>query len=576
MNLTPEQKAIIESSGNIAINAVAGSGKTTTLIAYARARPDSRILYLAFNRSVKTEAEKKFSEPGLQHVQVETAHSLAFSYVMRGAGYTLKQGSYQPVDIAEALDIKGFDHSHTAHILASHVGRFFSYFCNSNKSKVQELDYESVVADADARKFVALQKTRLLELTRKFLAKMDKGEIPMAHDLYLKKFQLMRPVLPYDFILFDEGQDASEAMLDIFLAQPATKVIVGDSHQQIYSWRYAINAMEKINFPVFNLTTSFRFSNEIASLAVRILQWKSLLGPAKQPLINGYGTSSAVKSKAVIARTNTSLLVHAVTMLVERKEIKKLYFEGRFETYTYADEGASIYDIMNLYLDKNAMIKDPMLKAMNGVGDLEDYIRKTEDNQMGLLLEVVKKYGNKLPYYIKQIKDNHIETDDKDKADYIFSTVHRCKGMEYDEVTLANDFITEKKLKSRVEEKEPDAMTLQKINEEINLLYVAVTRTRNRLNIPEELMPASGINVLAAVATPAYTPPEPTHKKPWNKHNTPANKPSAYKPWTTDDDEMLTNLLQMEYGTKEIAAKLGRTYGAIEARIKRLQLRDEF
>jgi hypothetical protein len=28
----------------------------------------------------------------------------------------------------------------------------------------------------------------------------------------------------------------------------------------------------------------------------------------------------------------------------------------------------------------------------------------------------------------------------------IFSTVHRCKGMEYDEVELVNDFISEQRL----------------------------------------------------------------------------------------------------------------------------------
>lgn len=54
LQLTPEQEAILTSTGNIKINAVAGSGKTTTIIQYAATRPaGSRILYLAYNRSVK-------------------------------------------------------------------------------------------------------------------------------------------------------------------------------------------------------------------------------------------------------------------------------------------------------------------------------------------------------------------------------------------------------------------------------------------------------------------------------------------------------------------------------------------
>jgi Flp pilus assembly CpaF family ATPase len=52
MKLTQEQIDIVQSTGNIKINAVAGSGKTTTIIEYAKARPaNSRILYLAFIKS---------------------------------------------------------------------------------------------------------------------------------------------------------------------------------------------------------------------------------------------------------------------------------------------------------------------------------------------------------------------------------------------------------------------------------------------------------------------------------------------------------------------------------------------
>jgi F-box protein 18 (helicase) len=77
LHFTEEQSTIINSNGDLAINAVAGSGKTTTIIEYAASRPaSSRILYLAFNKSVKLEAVRKFAERGLTNVTVETAHSL--------------------------------------------------------------------------------------------------------------------------------------------------------------------------------------------------------------------------------------------------------------------------------------------------------------------------------------------------------------------------------------------------------------------------------------------------------------------------------------------------------------------
>ena len=41
----------------------------------------------------------------------------------------------------------------------------------------------------------------------------------------------------------------------------------------------------------------------------------------------------------------------------------------------------------------------------------------------------------------------------------IFSTVHRCKGMEYDSVILLNDFINEPKLKKYVSQYGGDKIT---------------------------------------------------------------------------------------------------------------------
>ena len=95
MQLTSEQEAIIQSDENIKINAVAGSGKTTTVIQYAKSRdPKSKILYLAFNKSVKNEAIQKFQAQGLNNVKVETAHSLAFRNVVYGSTYKLKNNGY--------------------------------------------------------------------------------------------------------------------------------------------------------------------------------------------------------------------------------------------------------------------------------------------------------------------------------------------------------------------------------------------------------------------------------------------------------------------------------------------------
>ena len=164
------------------------------------------------------------------------------------------------------------------------------------------------------------------------------------------------------------------------------------------------------------------------------------------------------------------MLLKAIDYITEKKNIKHIYFEGNINSYTYADEGASLYDVLNLQNNKRHVIKDALIKSMASIKDLEEYIEKTEDAQLSLMLEIVKKYGNYIYDIIKKLKEKHVEHDDKEKAEIVFSTVHRCKGMEYDSVHLVNDFITEDKVRRLVSDVEKDEKKANNLNEEINLL----------------------------------------------------------------------------------------------------------
>lgn len=490
MEFTREQQQIIYSDEDITVNAVAGAGKTSTLIAYARQRPKgSRILYLAFNKSVKMEAQRKFSNEGLTNVTVETAHGLAYKYVVYRGNYELRAQPYKTYEIVDVLGMKNHPDATTALILANHISKLLNYFCNSDALRVQDVNYKATLADPQVRHFVHIHEEALIYFCRVFLGKMDKGEIPIIHDFYLKKFQLLNPKLPYDYILFDEGQDASAAMLAIFLQQPAIKVIVGDTNQQIYSWRYAINSLEKTTFRRVNLSASFRFNQDVAELAKHILKFKRHIQPYSVIPIKGKGSSRSIKSKAIIGRTNVGLLLKAIAYISQRKTLKHIYFEGHLNTYTYAEEGASLYDIVHLYFGRKQLVRDALLKSMGSIKDLRAYIEQTGDKQLAMMLDIVDEYGEKVPGILQVLKDKHVSDEDKHKADIIFSTVHRAKGMEYDTVQLVNDFITEEKIVKQVENQGMDPFLRAKLNEEINLLYVAVTRSRNKVYVPESLFP---------------------------------------------------------------------------------------
>jgi F-box protein, helicase, 18 len=527
MELTQEQNAIIHSTGNIKINAVAGSGKTTTIIEYAKSRSrDSKILYLAFNKSVKSEAIKKFADHGLTNVKVETAHSLAYKHIVFAHNYTVRPQGYRTNEIAELLNLTGKGEKHAKYVVA----------------------------------------------------------------------KLSNPRLNFDYILFDEGQDASMAMLDVFLKQKAVKVIVGDTFQQIYGWRFAVNSLEKADFKTFHLSTSFRFSQDIANLAMEILKLKEHLGFHRSIPITGKGSSKEIKSKAVLARTNLGLLLKAIEYVTENKKVKPIYFEGNINSYTYADDGTSLYDVLSLYNGNRQRIKDKLISVMKDLEELEDYIDKTEDVQLGMMVEIVKEYGNKIPGIIKTIKERHIENDDKEKAEMIFSTVHRCKGMEYDTVQLVNDFITEDKLEKIQESTRKEERNAFRLNEEINLLYVAVTRARNRIHIPEALMPAgfppsSQIHIIKTVKEEEKKPAVPPRgrvmisdlkpgskstvkEKAWSIGKIRSKHKEAYRPWTTEMDDELTVMYCEGINLRDMAKQLGRSRGAIMARIVKLDLEE--
>ena len=472
MKLTTEQFNIVETNENLRINAGAGSGKTTTLIEYCRSKYPATTLYLAFNKSVKDHAISKFQENGLFNVKVETAHSLAYKHIVPQNNYKIRMNDYKVYEIYKILAMKEKGYTYAS---AKHVSDFFKKICNSSA-----MNFNNMEMSENERKLFDSVK----DLVVQFYNKMNKGEIEVTHDFYLKKYQLSKPILDYQYILFDEGQDASPVMLDIFEKQQrSTKIIVGDENQQIYSWRYAINSLESVDYKSLYLTNSFRFNSEIARLANRILSWKNIINKPTSMKVKGLGSSEDESKRAILARTNIGLLSEAIN-IVNSNEDYKIYFEGNLTSYIYADEGTSLYDVLNLKNGKYEYIKDDLIKNMTSFDELKEYIEETNDVDLKMLTKIVDKYGNRIFTLLKKIKDLNVS--DKEDADIVFSTVHKSKGMEYDYVILSEDFISLRNIFEAVEKKED----LDLMNEEINLLYVAITRAKNKIEVPEWLLPS--------------------------------------------------------------------------------------
>ena len=78
-----EQQLIIDyvkQGFNIQVQAVAGSGKSTTVLSLAKQCHDKKILQLTYNSSLRLEIKEKVKELELENISVHTFHSLAVKY----------------------------------------------------------------------------------------------------------------------------------------------------------------------------------------------------------------------------------------------------------------------------------------------------------------------------------------------------------------------------------------------------------------------------------------------------------------------------------------------------------------
>lgn len=487
MRLTDEQRAVVEHQGNARVNSCAGSGKTSTCLEYIKARPKGEHLYLAFNATVKAEAIKKFKKAGIGNVTVHTAHSLAYQSVMSGRNYELhKAGNLRPYDVISWYkpSVKFRDDLEPL-LFAKHVCELTKVFCNSDKQKIFHVDYYGKVKNcANSRGFVRRYLEEIEDAAEDILKRMWEGQLPSTHDSYIKRYHLTSPDLSgFTNILFDEGQDSNPCQLAIFLNQlKSTKIIVGDTHQSIYRFQGAVDSLAEVDFPLFRLSASFRFGENIARQAMEALSLKNLLGiPLDGFNVRGLGGKAdhGVPIQAYIARSNLGLLTEAIEVVIEQK--RQAAFEGDISSYTFLSGGASIFDVLNLYLGKQDRIRDGFIKQFASYDDLKEYQDGTNDQDLGLVMNLVERYKGSLFPLMKELKERAVP---KAKAEVIFSTVHRSKGLEYSTVRLCKDLINGEKIMKRfaIANNDPSKpVERAALIEEINMLYVALTRATKML-----------------------------------------------------------------------------------------------
>ena len=463
MPLTEEQQAVV-SSGSEALKVVAfaGAGKTSTLRAYAQARPERRMLYLAFNNAIAREAAGRFTP----NVTCLTTHSLAF----RAVGHTYRHklaNNIRANQVAQALGLNPGDSSGFAH--ANQSLRALKHFLSTSCADLHL--FAALVAGERKHQAAAIDGA-----ARLWQAMCDPANeaMPMLHDGYLKLFQLSAPRLDYDTILFDEAQDANPVTLAIVRQQSCAKVFVGDPHQQIYQFRYAENAMAdpSLTDELF-LTESFRFGEEVAAAANRLLAVKR-----ERNRVRGGRRVPPSSTKACIARGNASLYRRAALMAQQGGTV---CWVGGIDGYRLD----LLNDIWLLKAGRRSEIKDRFVARFEDFDALQGYATAQDERDLKAWIRVIEGHTRwqAIPEEIALVRSRSVAQ--PEGATLALATAHKSKGLEFGSVELADDF-PEAELANPVKysrETHPVFWDEQGFRggvllpvEEINLRYVAITR----------------------------------------------------------------------------------------------------
>jgi len=463
MNLTREQQTIVncdlKAGETLKIMAFAGTGKTTTLKAYTLKRPDQRFLYIAFNKNVQTEAAKRFPA----NVTARTTHALAF----RSKGFKYKDRlvpGFKANQVMAALVLDRYEDARFA------MDTLNAYLVSSDPKVA--FRHIPVAARAFYRKNKKAMPD-LVTLANRLGRIMCEGthpDIGMLHDGYLKLYQLSQPMLDYDCILLDEAQDINPVTAAIVFSQtrqspggspPAALILVGDNHQQIYSFRGAKDSLKRFEAAkTLYLTQSFRFDNNVARVANMVLRTfkkesQALTGtpvPRKAPW--------DPESYTIIARTNATLFDRAVSLM----EKQRIIFVGGVGGYRLS----GLKDVFYLYDREKGKIADPYVRGFKSFDEFKSYGRTVEDFDILSRCKIVEKYRSRIPALVDRVLEK-AGNPEKGKPGILLTTAHKAKGLEWPQVYIMDDFIA--LIKDGVpvapEGTDPD---------EFNLIYVSMTR----------------------------------------------------------------------------------------------------
>lgn len=475
---SPYQEQIFDhvsnSNNNLAINAVAGSGKTTTIVECAkRIGNDKEILFLAFNKTIATELSERLSS--FPNVTCSTLHAHGLSGMKHLRPQVDKYSEYnfkeQCLIVSEVLSIDS--------------PKELTIPFKSNCSKLYNLARINLIQENDLEALYDLCDAHLIECVADEVkivsdalktAYTFKGKIDFT-DMLTLPLSMPKSIKKYDIVFIDECQDLSKAQRELMLAsvkKGGKFVAVGDRQQ-------AINGFCGASCDSFDLIASLPNTDELP-LSVNYRCGKNIIAMAQQIVPQITAFDNAIEGEVI--ETDNLKGIKANDMILCRKSAPlvglclKLVANGKRAYVKGKDIGEGLLNLVTKMKAKNLSSlfeklskEEDKLKAYAILNPKHGEAKYITFKDKVECLEVIADNVTS----IKALKDKLGEIfSDAEKNSIALSTIHKSKGLEADNVFIIAPDKLPLKWKNQLD---------WQFQQELNLKYVAYTRAKKRLTI---------------------------------------------------------------------------------------------
>ena len=315
-SFTAQQLAIVSAIAggeSLAVNAVAGSGKTTTIVEGLRQTTASGIA-LAFNKKNAEDLQQKIGKGS--NVEAKTLNALGHRIWSDHLRRRLAVSTSKTADIIKALGIQ-FDAREDWVALCKLVSIAKARAISPGLLNRPAPDKDDWLAGAQQIDIPDDQFFRLFDYACEVLKKSVKlaweGQIDFDDQLYMPViFDSKFPT--YHLVAVDEAQDLSPLQHEMVARLRATQhIVVGDPHQAIYGFRGASESsyeelVEKFSLPVLPLSMSFRCPKTVGHEARHYVPHFECRADAPEGSLMRSHDPAELVSGAVLCRYNAPLI----------------------------------------------------------------------------------------------------------------------------------------------------------------------------------------------------------------------------------------------------------------------------